>query len=357
MNIINNKFEYLQQQIILNENLDVILKTINFLYNNIKSRINIFTNNDLNEILFNLWYYRHQISQKYHTKILILNNIIIIILFYKNLTNIKDLTLIVLCYDNAGLYEKMVRLKKTTPSHDHLLLALRSISHTQFDTLEKKRCNFNLLRTILNYNVLPTRICLDKLFNPMMEQIVMFGTLIFSSQYIIDYDEKIINLLIESGLKLNLFDVKVLANHSIEIDIEKFNIIPDEELINICVSKQFFPHYLDSCVISQSHLHNLFLSNYYIENHYANFIHILHLDIFYKNINSFIQKLDNFIQKHNLKCDIVCLQNACKFGFTNMIMYLINEQHIVPDSLCLEHVKHIFDYRNPIIEKIANMIK
>jgi hypothetical protein len=67
--------------------------------------------------------------------------------------------------------------------------------------------------------------------------------------------------------------------------------------------------------------------------------------------------VDDFITKHNLKCDVICLQNACESGNLDVITYLIDERHIAPDSLCLRYVKESLGYESLISKKIAVMVK
>jgi len=280
---------------------------VNYLYSFMTTQpIELLTNDDLNKTIEKIYFsYISCLNRNEHENPM--PNLIDTIKYILNkITKIDDYILITICNVTPNLYKELVTSQKIIPSHNHLLCACAYRDH-----------NIDLIQTILEYKVLPTHKCFEKILNS-----CVVNSNYQPIFYNYDYQISIINLLIYFGLTLDLSDVKKLAKLSIEIDIKKFDITPDEELINICMKNHFLPKYLNDISITQSQLHKLFFS--YFEN--------------IKKFDEFTQDLDNFVQRHHLKYDITCLQNACQTQFNNdnIINYLIKVQYIEPDITCLK---------------------
>jgi hypothetical protein len=294
------------------------------LCNNIMKYMKTLNNDNLNEILLKLCYYKRQ--SKYSIDFNINGNITKHILSNKKFKTINDITFINLCVDDANLYDELINSGKTKPSLDQLILACKN-------PFTRKR-NIILIQKILEKKIIPTHECFLE-----SNKKIKFDNIEFNYPDFFSTEPKtsqnIINLLINFGLTLNLEDVKLLAEHSIEVDIKKFDITPDDKLVNICLDRHFFPQYLDNVKINECQLHNLFLSNPKLID---------------------IHELDKFIQKHHLTCDIICLQNACIFKNNNLVIkYLLQKQHITPDITCAKNI--IKEYHiNSIVKAIINAL-
>lgn len=250
------------------------------------------TNENFNKILCKLHDLKQYInSNDYDT---VINSIIT----NKNLIHINDNALITICSDNADLYTKIVNFKKTKPIIKHLILTCEKISSEII-------CDDKLIQKILEQNILPTHKCFEILTSKSIEP---------NNNLI----PNIINLLIKFGLVLTLDDIKSLAKDYVDIDTKPLNIIPDSDLVNICMGNAFFPQYLDKANITDEQFHNLFKAN----------------------PNSFdFTDLDDFTKTHKLKYDVECLQLACKIhGNNDMIDFLVNEKNVIPDITCVENI-------------------
>lgn len=261
-------------------------------YQIIKQNINLLNNDNLNEILVYLCR-----NYDVHVNNVTFLNIIEIIFYSENLTSVSDITLITLCSLKPDLYNKFI-LKGINPSVNHLLIACEIIRGNNKIT--------DLIQNILEHKIIPTRECFEKLLHK--------GDFIpLTTVRIVN----ILNYFIEFGLTLDLSDIKKLVPHHIETDIKKFGIVPDDELINLCLKERFFPKYLDDVKITESHLHELFKYS----------------------CNHDIDNVKLFIEKHNLKCDFECLQNVCLKDYSikdDIICYLIDKQHVKPTKEILQ---------------------
>jgi hypothetical protein len=122
--------------------------------------------------------------------------------------------------------------------------------------------------------------------------------------------EEIINIFIEFGGKITLEYVKKFANYKIEIcDLKKYNIKPDDELINICYDKCFNCCYLKNIEPTQEQLKKLFAS---------------------RNI----QEIKRILRGKKIKFDINNLRLACKVHSIGIVRFLLSKK-IKPDVECL----------------------
>jgi hypothetical protein len=289
------------------------------LHDDIIKSIDTLTNSELNEILFNLRYYKQQINQQEY------NDLFTQILHNKNFSHIEDNTLIFLSTGNADFYDEMISLEKTKPSFEHLIQACKSTFFKNHD--------FNLIHKILTHKIIPTHECFKWLISAKKQKTIIYNIPFKTG---LTFDNKIckniINMMIAHGLTLNLTDVKKLASRSIEIDLKIFDITPDNELINICLEHDFFPKYLNNCEINESQLHKLFTKKHTLKN------------------------IETLIEKHNLKCDVVCLQNACNIkNNSDVINFLIEKQDVIPDITCLKTI--INNYcTSDTVKKVVHMV-
>jgi hypothetical protein len=230
------------------------------------------------------------------------NKINEILLTSKNLTHIDNNIVPLLCnYEkllNEKILEELITSEKIKPSLDLLLLFLSNSNlHLNYKN------NIPMIHKILEHKVIPTHECFD---------LIIENRLISSKT-----KEELITYMVNFGLTLYFSDVKKLIENYVDIDIKKFDIILDDELINLCLKNQFYHSYLDNIKISEAQLHYLFTLN-----------------------NLKINKIKSFIEKHELKCDITCLQNACNVHDNiDTIEFLIKDQHINPDKTCLINIK------------------
>jgi hypothetical protein len=189
---------------------------VNYLYSFMTTQpIELLTNDDLNKTIEKIYFsYISCLNRNEHENPM--PNLIDTIKYILNkITKIDDYILITICNVTPNLYKELVTSQKIIPSHNHLLCACAYRDH-----------NIDLIQTILEYKVLPTHKCFEKILNS-----CVVNSNYQPIFYNYDYQISIINLLIYFGLTLDLSDVKKLAKLSIEIDIKKFDITPDEELI------------------------------------------------------------------------------------------------------------------------------
>jgi hypothetical protein len=267
------------------------IKSLQDIYQIIKQNINLFSNDNFNEIL--VYLIRNYYAYKDDITFL---NIIEIIISSEKLTSVSDITLITLCSSEPDLYNKFI-LKGISPSVGNLLIACEMVKEYNKIT--------DLIRNILEHKIIPTHECFEKLLQNR------------NSPYSNNTINNILNYFIEFGLTLDLSDIKKLVSLHIEIDIKKFDITPDDELINLCFKNLYFPKYLDDVKITETQLHELF-----------KYLTSLNID-----------DIKLFVEKHNLKCDFECLRNACTKDFSikkDIIRYLINEQHVKPTKEILQ---------------------
>jgi hypothetical protein len=307
MESIRQNFRYLN---VYKDRHDEYIKAIPKLQKNITNNIDGFNNNNLNDILFGICYYLDRLYNLDQQNKNIFDNLIITVLQSKNLKQLDDYTTVILCTRNENLYDELILQEKIKPSFEQLVLACKNIFQEEY--------NVKLIQKILEHKIIPTHECFKYLFDKKAQTYTIIHNIRVSivKPYRLLYKvDEIVNYMINFGLTLNLTDVKELASRSIEIDIKKFDIIPDDELINICLDNKFFPKYLDNIKYNETQIHKLFEKRYNID--------------FIKSI----------IKKQNIKCDITCLQNACNIKRNNVIIdFLIDEQKIKPDLICAKSI-------------------
>lgn len=323
-----------------------ISESLEHLCTDTTKHIETLTNKNFNEILFNINHYGQLLKiSKQPFDLTIIDKII----FNEKFTHINDVTLISLCSNNAGLYKVMNDLEKTKPSLNQLLLACEC-PFVNVNDRHPKQYNIYLIQRILEHKIIPTHECFEKLFSDPYYTEIYHITFHNSNNFNdLEQVKDVIDLLTAFGLTLNLKDAKILAKSLIDVNIGKFDIVPDKELIDICLSNHFLPQYIDNVKINQFQLRDLFLPN--LKNKLS-----YYASTSIKQRVLTVKMLDDFITKHNLKYDVICLQNACKSGNLEVITYLIDEQHIAPDSWCLRYVKESFGYNYPIVKKISDMV-
>jgi len=239
----------------------------------------------------------------------------------------ETILLLLSIYENETSYKiyiNLVNLGKITPNIEHLKMVC----------LAGK--NRPIIEFILTHKVIPTHECLELLFKT-FDGIVCgkrneYST--YGAYQGVHVSNGIIEDLTNHGLPITLDDVKLLAKHKIDIDIEKFGIKPDNELINICIDKKFKPEYLEGYVGSLENLHYLFTKA------------------------TKLSQVRPMIKNSGLKCDNVCLQNACTIKSNAVIIKFLLNQGIKPDMTCIKNIlksngnasiNHIF---NSIMDKL-----
>jgi hypothetical protein len=120
----------------------------------------------------------------------------------------------------------------------------------------------------------------------------------------------VINILIGHKIFPTLEHIKLLITKNITINnFNKCNLIPDDELFEMCLSNYIYPNYFDNFEFTHERLHKIFLRKLRL------------MDI----IKLFGTK--------KIKYDVECLKLACKIYDVDVIEYLLNSE-IKPNIEC-----------------------
>lgn len=143
---------------------------------------------------------------------------------------------------------------------------------------------------------------------------------------------EVVDILTNCGLLLTLTDIKELSKHKItNYNFEKYGFEVDDELIQICLDRNFFPDYIVIKTFTQKRLQELFT-------------HVTK-----------VSEIMDYIKDREVTYDIECLRNACKTNNNKEIINFLIKQGVTHDLECLRNI--IQNSNNDEIKIIFNNLK
>lgn len=160
---------------------------------------------------------------------------------------------------------------------------------------------------------------------------------IYSDTYHKNIKNTIVEYIIELGFIPRQSDYNYMFVNGLYMeDYEKYNLIISNSMIDFCNVTGYFP----SCIDAN---HEIKIRQDGFENSFK-----------FQN-GCIIDK--NYLTKHNVKCSLKCLYNACEYKNDHYINILIKEHNIIPNNTCLHYLIFNMENNDPLNLVYKTMLK